>query len=171
MNIRHLSTIANVIWFQACWFACVLLGNKAAMVVLGIVIIAYLMIQPLRNEIWLVMAICALGFLTDSVLIAAGILQKTPVGLFPPLWLTVLWLAFATTLNHSLKPLMNRRALFLMLALLGGPLCYQLGVRLSDIEFGLSPLLSLSVIAIVWLLAGYCILLIYDFWKGHVYRP
>ena len=169
MNLNpHLSLIFNVIWFQICWFACVMIGNKAAIIVLAIVICAYLLVPDLRFEIWLLMGICGLGYGVDLMLISTGVLVNSSAGLLPPLWLSVLWLAFATTVNHSLKSLMNRRVLFLMLALVGGPLCYKLGVELTDMQFGFDPLLSLSVLAVVWLLAAKLILLLYEYWKNHV---
>ena len=171
MSTRHLPLIFNIIWFQACWFACVLIGNNAALVVLGIVICVYLMVPGLRPELWLLAAICGLGFGVDLILISTGILHKPSGGLLPPLWLSVLWLAFATTINHSLKSLMNKRMLFLILALVGGPLCYKLGVELTDIQFGLEPLMSLAVIAIIWFLAANAILMLYNNWKNHVSRP
>lgn len=145
-----------------------MLGNRAAIVVLGLVLCAYLIVPKLRSEIWLLLAIFALGFAVDSILIATGVLQQTSGSFFPPLWLSVLWLAFATTINHSLKPLMDRRLLFLMLALAGGPLSYKVGVNLTDIEFGLGPWLSLSVLAAVWLVAGKMILIMYFRWRSLV---
>ena len=168
MITRHFPVILNILWFQACWFACVMIGNQAAVVVLGLVICAYLLVPHLRSEIWLLIAICVLGFCVDSILINTGVLQHSSGGFLPPLWLSVLWLAFATTINHSSKPVMNNKILFMLLALVGGPLCYKVGVELSDIEFGFTPLISLSFIAAVWLLAGNLILILYDRWRNYV---
>ncbi len=167
MNVRHLPVIFNIIWFEVCWIACVMLGNIAAVIVLSLILFTYLIVPKLRPEIWLLLAIFALGFTVDSVLISTGVLQQSSGGFFPPLWLSVLWLAFATTINHSLKSLMDKKLLFLLLALVGGPLSYKVGVNLTDIQFGLGPWLSLSVLAAVWLVAGYMILMMYFRWKTY----
>lgn len=168
MITRNLPMFFNILWFQACWFACVLIGNYAALVVLCTIILAYLLVSHLRSEIWLLAAICLLGYAVDLFLIGTGILQKPSGGLLPPLWLSVLWLAFATTINHSLRSLMDKRSVFLALALIGGPLCYKVGVELSEIQFGFDPWLSLTLIAAVWFVAGNAILMLYNGWKKHV---
>ena len=167
MLTKHLPIIFNVIWFQTCWFACVLMGNKAALVILSLVVLAYLLVPQLRFESWLLIAVCSLGFAVDFGLLAAGVLKKSSGGLLPPLWLSVLWLAFATTINHSLKTLMNKKIIFLLLAVVGGPLCYKIGVQLTDIQFGYNTLTSLLVIAGVWLLAGMAILRVYNKWDSY----
>ena len=166
---RNLPILFNIAWFQACWFACVLLGNKAALIVVGIVALAYLVIEKLRIEWPLLVSIVLLGLIVDGSLIAAGVLDNNSALSLPPLWLSVLWLAFATTINHSLKPLLDQRVLFLLLAALGGPLCYKLGVQLTDIEFGYQQSLSLIIIACVWLLAGFIILKLYEKWKDYAF--
>lgn len=156
----------NVVWFQACWFACVLVGNKAAVFILVIICIAYFVIDKLRIEWPLIIGISILGLIVDVSLIQMGVL-KLSGAILPPLWLSVLWLVFATTLNHSLKPLLDKRILFLLLSLIGGPFCYQLGVRLTDIEFGYQQPVSLLALAIVWLIAGFVILKLYEKWKTY----
>ncbi len=166
---RNLAIIFNIVWFQACWFACVLLGNKAALIILTIVLLAYLSAKKLRVEWPLLLSVVLLGLIVDTSLIGAGVLSTDDSLNLPPLWLTVLWLAFATTINHSLKPLLNNRPLFLLLAAVGGPLCYNIGVQLSDIEFGYQQSLSLAIIACVWLLAGFIILKLYERWKGYAF--
>lgn len=168
MKTRYLPIILNVIWFQVCWFACVIVGNKAALIILSLVFLAYLLVPQLRFESWLLLAVCLLGFTVDFGLIATGVLEKSSGGLLPPLWLSVLWLAFATTINHSLKTLMNKKPLFLLLAVVGGPLCYKIGVELTDIQFGFMAWQSLLIIAGVWLLAGMAILMFYNKWNSHV---
>ena len=167
MKTRFIPIILNAIWFQVCWFACVMIGNNAALVVLSLIVLAYLLVPQLRFESWLLVAVYLLGFVVDFSLIASGVLEKSSAGSFPPLWLSVLWLAFATTINHSLKTLMNKRLLFLLLTVVGGPLCYKIGVELTDIQFGFNAWQSLLVIAGVWLLAGMAILMLYNKWNNH----
>ncbi len=167
--IKNLPILFNIVWFQICWFACVLLGNKAALIVVGIVALAYFVIEKLRAELPLLLSIVVLGLIVDSTLIVTGVLNNNSALYLPPLWLSVLWLAFATTINHSLKPLLQKSSLFLLLASAGGPLCYKLGVQLTDIEFGYQQSLSLIIIACVWLLTGFIILKLYERWKDYAF--
>ena len=167
MQTKLLPVILNVVWFQACWFACVIIGDKAALIILSLVVLTYLFVPQLRFESWLLMAVCLIGFTVDFSLLVTGVLKKPSGGLLPPLWLSVLWLAFATTINHSLKGLMNKKILFLSLAVVGGPVCYKLGVELTDIQFGFNALKSMLVIAGVWLVAAMAILLFYNKWEGY----
>ena len=164
MDRQCFSIIFNIVWFQVSWFACVLIGNKAALVVLLIISIAYLLIDKLRIEWPLIVGIGLLGLIVDISLIQLGVL-KSPGLFLPPFWLSVLWVTFATTINHSLKPLLDKRALFLVLAIVGGPFCYKLGVQLSNIQFGYQHSISLMIIAVTWLVAGLVILKLYDRWK------
>lgn len=142
-----------------------MIGNRAAVVVLCLILAAYITVPRLRSEIWLLLAIFILGFGHDLLLIMLGVLQKPTGGMLPPLWLSVLWLAFATTINHSLKTIMDKKALFMALAVVGGPICYKLGVELTDISFGFDPWYSLMVIGVVWLIVGNLILVTYSHWK------
>ena len=105
MTARYLSILFNIIWFQVCWFACVLIGNKAAIVILIIIVCAYTTVKPLRSEWPLIVGISLLGLVVDISLIKVGVLNQASTTVFPPLWLSVLWLVFATTINHSFKSL------------------------------------------------------------------
>lgn len=94
---------------------------------------------------------------------AAGItfdylLQQTGVFIFPsqlfPLWLALLWLAFALTLNHSMSWLVKLPPTYqALLGAFGGSTSYLGGYFLGAVEFGLSVALTVPLLALVWGLA------------------
>ncbi|MEK9778156.1 MAG: DUF2878 domain-containing protein, partial [Methylophilaceae bacterium] len=65
-----------------------------------------------------------------------------------PLWIVVMWLLFAMTLNHSLSWLKRRYVLSFVFGALGGPLAYVAGEKLGAVE--ITSDLSLVILAISW---------------------
>jgi uncharacterized protein DUF2878 len=63
-----------------------------------------------------------------------------------------LWIAFATTLNHSLRWLMTRPVGAALAGALGGPLAYLAGARLGALTL-VTPATTLAIIALLWMLA------------------
>lgn len=91
--------IINAILFNALWLGLVAIGNPfIPLAIAGLCFHLYIVDQPL-HEAKIIAAIAAVGLLTDVLLTFSGIFifEHTPY------WLLVLWLAFASTMNHSLK--------------------------------------------------------------------
>jgi hypothetical protein len=63
-----------------------------------------------------------------------------------------LWLAFATTLNHSLRWLTCRPVAAALAGALGGPLAYLAGAKLGALTLA-TPAITLPFIAMLWTLA------------------
>jgi hypothetical protein len=68
---------------------------------------------------------------------------------FAPYWMLSLWIAFATTLNHSLRWLMSRPAAAGLAGLIGGPLAYLAGAKLGALTL-VTPATTLPIIALLW---------------------
>ena len=145
-----------------------LIGNNAALLILCLTICVYVVVKHLTPEWPLIVGVCLLGFSVDTALINIGVLSHPSAAVLPPLWLSVLWLAFATTINHSLRKIIEKKVLFLILVMIGGPLCYQLGVNLTEMTFGVQTRQALLIIAVVWLFTGAILLIMYNTWKNHV---
>ena len=60
-----------------------------------------------------------------------------------------LWIAFATTLNHSLRWLVNRPVAAALCGAIGGPLAYLAGAKLGALTIG-APLPAIALIAVLW---------------------
>lgn len=147
----------NIVAFQIAWFACVLggandlpwLGSAAALVIVG----AHVLRAPLRvSELALILIVGLIGAIWDSVPVAAGLLSYTSGTLIPnaaPYWIVALWMAFATTLNVSLRWLRQRYVLAVTLGALAGPLAYYAGERLGAVHFHDAPL-GLTLLSCGW---------------------
>ena len=129
--------LLNAVLFQMAWFAAVL-GAAKGMSWLGpLVMVPVLGVHLARaenrsGEIKLLVAAGILGFLLDTVLVAAGVFLPVP-SLFPrpfsPPWMVGLWLNFAATINVSLGWLRGRYLLAVIFGAIGGPLAYYGGAK------------------------------------------
>ena len=148
----------NFIAYQCAWFA-VILGAAHGMPQAGAAVAIFLAAVHLalrreRVELQLIGAAVIAGLLVDSALVISGKVQFAaawPQGL-APFWMLSLWIAFATTLNHSLRWLMMRPVAAALAGALGGPLAYLAGARLGAVTL-VEPLVSLALIAVFWSLA------------------
>lgn len=153
-------TLLNVVQSQIAWFACVL-SAAAGQPLPGAAIAALTLAFHLawtrawRQEWPLILAAGAFGLVADSMLMRLGLLQFSAGILIPglaPYWMVVLWMSFATVLNHSLRWLKTR--LFMAAAVGGcaGPLAYFAGHRLGALHMP-RVTAALGAIALVWMLA------------------
>ncbi len=158
--------LVNAGIFQAGWILIVLYGNAMAL--------AYALVSMLiywkwfcsgSRDAFLIAATVVLGFGSDAMLGLTGILIY-PHGLpVPPFWLVTLWLLFAMTLPWSLRPLTQRRMFFLALCILGGPLSYVVGERLTEVSFGWGLPQTVLILGVLWLLHGLVLLRFVHYWE------
>lgn len=155
------SNLANLITFQALWFACVL-GAAHGQDLLGAVAVAaslplhLWLVADRRGEMTVIAVAVAVGFAVDSSLVLIGAVEfpRGPVMLLTqPLWMAALWVNFAMTLRHCLRWVVSRPALAVTLGALGGPLAYGVGDHLGALSLAGSPMLSLMAIAPLWAVA------------------
>jgi hypothetical protein len=148
----------NLAAYQLAWFAVILGAARgfawAGMAVALLVIGAHLALRPRALELKLIALAAAIGIMIDSTLSITGQVRFAapgPVGL-APLWMLCLWMAFATTLNYSLRWLMRRPVAAALGGAIGGPLAYLAGARLGALELA-TPAITLSLIALLWVSA------------------
>jgi Protein of unknown function (DUF2878) len=147
----------NVLSFQAAWLAGVggaaggwpVLGAAPAVAAAA----AHLATAPVSASEWRVLAVvAALGSSWDAVPAALGWIDyRGGVAVLGglPWWIVGLWLAFATTLNVSLRWLRGRTALAAVLGAVGGPLSYAAAERLGALTL-VEPTRALAAHAIGW---------------------
>jgi hypothetical protein len=148
----------NFAIYQLAWFAVILgaarghawLGAAMALLVTGIHL--WLRREPL--EFRLVGIAVMLGLVIDTTLTATGQVQFASGGSLPiaPYWMLALWVAFATTLNHSLRWLMRRPIVAAMAGAVFGPLAYLAGEKLGALSLP-SPAIALPMLAASWWVA------------------
>jgi hypothetical protein len=155
-----LRKVINFIVFQAAWFAAVL-GAANGMPWLGVVAVPlalalHLALSPTwRPELLLSLAAAGTGFVFDSILVAAGSFSPIPY-IFPApfssLWMVMLWVNLATTMNVSMSWLRGRFAIGLVFGALGGPMAYYSGAKLGAMTRMPDPA-GLLGIGIAWAIA------------------
>lgn len=131
--------IINFIAFQAAWFAAVL-GAAHGMPWLGVVVVPAALALHLalstnwRPELLLALFAAVTGFVFDSALIAAGAFSPGPYFFptpFSSLWMVMLWVNLAATMNVSMGWLRGRYALAAVFGAIGGPVAYYSGAKLG----------------------------------------
>lgn len=149
--------LSNFILFQIGWFACVLGGANdrpwlGAGIALAIVAWHVGRARRPRDEAILVAIAAGIGAAADTALVAVGWVEYasgTVVAGTAPVWLVVMWMLFATTLNVSLRWLRRYPLAAIVLGALGGPLAYWAGARLGAMEFAV-PVAATAALAFLW---------------------
>lgn len=147
--------VVNFAWFQAIWWLVILFQNDAVLPVIGLIML-WVIISPKRIEdIKLMSAVFLLGTVVDAILTLSGlfIFEKSQVliGFWPiPIWLSLLWAAFAGTVYHSLTAFNGRLVLASIAGAVFAPLSYIAGAKFGAVELGASIVLSYIFIALVW---------------------
>jgi hypothetical protein len=154
--------IANLVAFQAVWFAAVIgaaNGMPWAGPIAAVVFAAahFVWTSDRAGDFRLLLIALPMGLAADSLLAATGLLRfdsPWPSEHLAPAWILAMWAGFALTLNHSMAFLRGRWWLSLLFGLIGGPLAYWgAATGFGAVEFGESPAVALAVLAIVWGLA------------------
>ncbi len=159
-----MAALLNFAGYQAVWF-CAVYGAAAGRLwplaaMLALFAGAQLAASKLRaSDLRLMGVALLLGLALDGVLAGSGLLHYAsaapalpPSG--APLWILALWVAFALTLNHSLRYLAGRAWLAAALGAAGGPLAYLAAARLSGaVGFATPATRALAVLAVGWALA------------------
>ena len=100
-KIIDLKKVINASLFNIAWLVCVIFGDLAAVMACVVVLLLhFFLVSRHFAEAGLVLKVVILGWLVDTALFSANILTSDGDVIFPPLWLSCLWLLFATTLNH-----------------------------------------------------------------------
>jgi len=151
------SRLVNYGLFQAGWFACVLgaangyawLALPAVAVVVAVHLLAARRTSP---EAGLLLICLVIGLLFESLLLRTGWVayaDSNPSSGIAPLWIAVMWMLFATTLNRSLGWLRGRPLLACLLGVIGGPLSYLAGESLGAMNMD-QPIFAVMALAIGW---------------------
>lgn len=155
------SNFLNLVGFQIGWLATVM-GAAYGYPWIGPLYAVSWLTWHLRRlesgaaaELRLLLAAAVLGYIADSLLVLAGVIEfppETRLGAPSTVWMVALWTMFAATLGHSLVWLRGRLALAAAFGAVGGPLAYWAGQRLDALILG-DGVFSLLIIGVEWALA------------------
>ena len=140
------------------WFVCILgaawnYTYIAIAISIGILFLHLYLTDKNANDIKLSAIAATFGFIFDGFMLFNNMIIYNNPGVpypFTPIWIVILWILFAITLNHSLAWLKGRTSLAMLFGLMGGPLVYLAGEKLLAVTIA-SPN-TLIVLAIGWAL-------------------
>ena len=122
---------ANLIGYQAIWLAVVCSAGRGMPWIGMLACVAFITLQwsasrTRAGDGRVLVAALACGIVVDGVAAANGLLAyAAPMLALPaPVWIVLLWGAFALTLNHSMAWFAKRPAIASVFAAIGGPLAY-----------------------------------------------
>jgi len=142
----------NAVLFQLNWFACVL-GAVHDQLWLPLLTLSAMLFQSARSassraDLYLVAGVALVGFFLDSLWVALGILEFATDGP-APIWIVMMWMGVALTVNHSLQWLQGMPILGGVLAAVSAPACYLGGAQLGAVVVQIP---GLWLISMAWLL-------------------
>lgn len=143
--------LETLIAFKLCWAALVFGAGTGILPALALLAFSLARHASPWRALRPVLATAALGSGIDLAFTMAGVYAFPGSGF--PLWLLVLWLAFAHALHHGFTFL--KRWPIAAVALFGavcGPASYLLGRQLDVVEFPLGLGLTLAILAAAWAL-------------------
>jgi len=133
--------IINFLLFQVAWFSCVI-GAGQGLPWLGIVVTAtvltwhFYQAKQFTSEALLMLTALAIGATFDQAMLSLGFINYINNGwdeAFVPIWILALWLAFASTLNVSLRWMRTKHLITVAFGAIGGPLAYLGAEKLGAI--------------------------------------
>lgn len=153
--------VVNYVGLQIGWLACALGAARGypwvgLLVVAGHLVIHLLWTQNRRREIVFLLLVALLGTAVDSAQKAGGLLNYASDAPWPwlaPLWITAMWVLFATALTTSLRWLQGRVWLAAALGAVFGPLSYVAGERLDGIGFNYGFWFTVLAMGVIWAVA------------------
>ena len=153
-----INNIINFCLFQVGWFVCILgaawnYTYIAIAISIGILFLHLYLTDKNANDIKLSAIAATFGFIFDGFMQFNNMIIYNNPGVpypFTPIWIVILWILFAITLNHSLAWLKGRTSLAMLFGLMGGPLVYLAGEKLLAVTIA-NPN-TLIVLAIGWAL-------------------
>lgn len=150
--------IINAILFQVTWFACVL-GSAKGLVwpaILSCLALIIYQLQPNHrhpSDLKLVGLGIAIGLVTDTAWIQLEFMnftEQSPFEEITPIWVIILWIAFALTVNHSLSWLNKHPVLPAAAGLVFAPFSYLAGLKLGAVEYLNDVVLVSACLGITW---------------------
>lgn len=160
-DLLKLPIIINAAIFQILWFACVLGGANSLVwpcLVMGLLMMIW-QLHPSRRhpgDLRVLVTAIALGLAIDTAWPVLGLMEFTdprPIYPFTPMWMLVLWMGFALTLNHSMSWLSRHPALPALMGFIGGPMAYFTGQKLGAVNYLIDPWILSAILGVVWAIA------------------
>lgn len=143
--------IVNALLFQLGWFACVFGGDSLWLLIVGVAVAVHLCwTSSWLAEGKLLLSVFLAGSALDSFLLNLGVFDFGEPRTLIPLWLALLWLLLATTLNHCLAWTAQPWWRGSLLGAIGGPLSYYGGAQIAGVGLPYGTWPTLLLLALIW---------------------
>lgn len=154
-----MTNLVNMLVFQGVWFACVVgaaedlwwLGPLTVLPLLGLCYWALRSRGQGRIALPFFLGLAIVGCAVEFAMTTGGVYQFARTGPLPGLvWMTALWVAFATTLPLSMRWLVTRPVLAGLSGAMFGPVCFLAGEKLGAIELLEPRWRAFAALALAW---------------------
>ena len=145
----------NAVLFDIAWPLCVLVDSVALIVAFTLAnLLIHLFVVANKPNEWLwVAGIWVCGVAMDTLVFSSGLLVNDDGSPFPPPWLLLLWVNFATALRYSMFFLQKSAWLAAVIGGIFGPFSYWTGSWLNGtVEFSQPVILSVAGLVVLWAL-------------------
>ena len=119
-----------------------------------------------KVEVFILPLVAIVGFALDSSMAMVGFLEFKLPTQPAPLWLLELWFIFATTINYSMKAILERPKLAASLGFFAAPLTYLSGEYWGIVFYQQPKLLGMVIHGLIWAVLLFFMLRVYN----HLYR-
>lgn len=144
--------------YQVGWFAIVVSaaysqpwwGITIAMSLVGV---HMLLTSDRTSQAKMLLVATGVGFVVDSTLLGLEVYRfsnESAIARLPPLWMSVLWIQFATTFRYRLKWLSGRYVLSVLLGFTGAPLAFVGGESIGAVSIYSPRLTNLLILGSLW---------------------
>ena len=145
--------IANALLFQLGWLACVFGGDSLWLLLVAAAVAGHLLwVSNWTAEGKLLISGFLTGSALDSFLLNLGVFDFGEPRSLIPLWLALLWLLLATTLNHCLAWSARPWWRASLLGACAGPLSYYVGAQIAGVGLPYGTWPTLLLLAVIWVL-------------------
>lgn len=139
MNIKSL---INLVLMQSLWFGAIMDAAKDQFLITPMVLLLFLgwafnAANRVSGNFKLLLVAVLVGLILDTTWINLGWLEfaaNWPLADKAPVWILILWMGLALTLNHSLAWLQSRLLLAACLGGLFGPVSYRAAAQLGAVK-------------------------------------
>jgi len=156
-----MNLLLNIGLFKIGWLACVMgaANNIALQGCLLALFIAAISIRQSANsrvEILFVAIVTLIGLLWETLVVSQQWMIYASHAVAPdrgvtlaPYWLVVMWLLFATTINHSLSWLVHKPLIAMVMGAVFGPMAFIAGEKLGAVVF-VNQVAAMLALAVGW---------------------
>lgn len=172
--------LLNLVLFQVVWVSTVA-GAAAGYWWLGPLVLlpftaVVLRLSPWpRTDVALMCAACLVGVVVDSAYVQLGLMhfaEPVPFTGLAPIWILGMWMSFALTLNHSMRPFKAHLLWAGVFGLVGGPLAYWVAAsKFNAVQMIGDPVWAYGTVGLAWALVTPGLLWLASTWLPYLDPP